>query len=80
MSDEYNECKKKSFHEEKFFFDIRLEENFKSLEYYKNDTKVILWYEKAYTQGSQDSLNITGLIYELQLKIPGVSARYKGRI
>ncbi|AXX88160.1 hypothetical protein AMRN_2459 [Malaciobacter marinus] len=79
MSDEYNECKKNLFIK-KFFFDIRLEENLKSLEYYKNDTKVILWYEKAYTQGSQDSLNITGLIYELQLKIPGFPVRHKGRI
>ncbi|MGB5919488.1 ankyrin repeat domain-containing protein [Arcobacter sp.] len=63
--------------------DTRLKDYPEALKYYKNNNafelaifyeetlkdyeEAILWYEKAYTQGNQDSLNIIGLIYKNKL-------------
>lgn len=74
---------KKSFLSQEESIDTRLNDYPEALEYYKNNDafklaifyeeklkdyeEAISWYEIAYTQGNQDSLNIIGLIYKNKL-------------
>lgn len=77
------ELLKKSFLPQEEIIDDRLKDYPEALEYYENNNafklaifyeeilkdyeKAILWYEKAYMQGNENSLNIIGLIYKNKL-------------
>ncbi|RXJ87741.1 ankyrin repeat domain-containing protein [Arcobacter sp. CECT 8985] len=77
------ELLKKSFLPQEDIIDERLNDYPEALQYYKNNDafnlaifyeeilkdyeKAISWYEKAYIQGNENSLNIIGLIYKNKL-------------